>query len=446
MRLIVTATRALAPAACALVLWIGGAVAQDTGELEILLEALRANVGLKGDVAVALDSRKKLADLGRRAPDTVVPAVADTLRVAQGSDRAIRQFRLALVGVLEEIGPAAAGAVPLLTEIVLDRDPKREWLRLKARAALAAIGTPEAEQVRRGAARGAMEDWAASATPEDVRRLVEQHAFLIRRELRNPAPRDTLIAPSVESLGDLGPRAESAAETLILAYGDPRLGEGLRRSIATALGALGVEDVDAAAKRVGRAPNTLSGVLGDAESEDPLISQMAMGELSGLGARGESVDALIRALEENRNPGTAARVLGDFGAVASRALPTLIPYVNDPRAAPNVIQALARIGPRDQRVITILRRVARREGHPYRGLAIKALGDIRARGGLPEMTAALSDPEKFVRALAAKAHGKLGRQATSALPVLGALLDDPEPEVRAAAAQALEDIGRALAE
>lgn len=444
----IAAIRALALAACVATLWFAAALAQDAVALEALLEDLRTNVGLDGDVAVALDSQEALAEMGRRDPETIIPAVADALRAAQGSDSQIRQFRLALVGVLEQIGPAAAEAVPLLTAIVLDRDPRREWLRFKAQAALAAIGTPEAEQVRRGAARGAMAEWTARAAPEDVRRVVDQHAFLIRRELRNQAPRDTLIAPSVESLADLGPRAEPAAETLLLAYGDPRLGEDLRRSLAWVLGALGVEDVEQAAARMPaarQAPDALSSVLGDAESEDPLISQMAMAELSALGVRGESIDALIRALEENRNPGTAARVLGEFGTVASRALPALIPHVNDRRAAPNVIQALARIGPRDQRVITVLRRVARREGHPYRGLAVKALGDIRALAGLPEMTAALADPEAFTRVLAAKAHGKLGAESRPALPALGALLDDPEDEVRAAAARAMEDIGRALA-
>lgn len=448
MRYIATAARALVPLACALAAWCGAALAQEPGEVETLIEALRSNVGLEGDVVVALESREALAGLGRRDPDAVVPALTDALRVAQGSDRATRQFRLALVGVLEEMGPAAAEAVPLLTAIVLDRDPKREWLRFKAQSALAAIGTPEAEQVRRGAARGAMEEWAARATPEEVQRVVEQHAFLIRRELRNETPRDALVAPSVDSLRALGPRARTAGDTLVLAYADPRLGESLRGSIAEALRDLGIEDIDVAAAEIPaskRRPDRLAAVLGDMDSDDPLIRRMAMSDLAGLGARGESIDALIAALQENRDPGAAARVLGNFGTAASRAVPSLIPYVNDRLAAPNVIQALARIGPRDQRVITLLRRVARHDDHPYRGLAVKALGDIGAYGGLPEMTAALSAEDKHTRALAAKAHGKLGLRARSALPALGALLEDPEPEVRAAAAGAMEQIGRALA-
>jgi HEAT repeat protein len=74
-------------------------------------------------------------------------------------------------------------------------------------------------------------------------------------------------------------------------------------------------------------------------------------------------------------------------------------------------------------------------------VALRMLGDKRA---LPALTAALDDPEPFVRADAAEAIGNLG-DAGQAAPLARALQSDPDARVRLQAAMALRRAAGPLA-
>jgi len=81
-----------------------------------------------------------------------------------------------------------------------------------------------------------------------------------------------------------------------------------------------------------------------------------------------------------------------------------------------------------------------------RGGAI-TLGGLRAQAAaaVPALIEALQDPTPPVREAAAYALGSIGAQAQAAIPALIAAIKDPEPDVRAGAAEALVRLHRMLA-
>ena len=81
-----------------------------------------------------------------------------------------------------------------------------------------------------------------------------------------------------------------------------------------------------------------------------------------------------------------------------------------------------------------------------RGGAI-TLGGLRAQAAaaVPALIEALQDPNPPVREAAAYALGSIGAQAQAAIPALIAAIKDPEPDVRVSAAEALVRLHRMLA-
>jgi hypothetical protein len=74
-------------------------------------------------------------------------------------------------------------------------------------------------------------------------------------------------------------------------------------------------------------------------------------------------------------------------------------------------------------------------------MAAAALGSLAAPHALPELSRALTAPDKYTRILAAQALGALGPAATQAVPDLDALAGDPDVDVRIAGVEALGRIG-----
>ncbi len=64
------------------------------------------------------------------------------------------------------------------------------------------------------------------------------------------------------------------------------------------------------------------------------------------------------------------------------------------------------------------------------------------KGGVPELAAALSDPDAATRGLAAMALRDRGAASVPALPALEKALRDPDPNVRLMSANALAALGR----
>jgi HEAT repeat protein len=413
-------------------------------DLSAVFATLRENTGLSGNIVVSLQTQDRLAELVKQDPGSVVPAIVAELKGLSTADGKAVNYRMALISALEKAGPAAEAAVPALTEIVQDEKERNDFVLLKAQMALAAIGTPQARDAGRAAGRKSVEHWARGASAADLTRAVEEHAYLIRRELRSTHLSEEIIDASVTALAVMGKDASSAAPELLQAWRDPRIGTSLRARVTTALGAVGVEDAEAAAgERDERHAEALplEGILADVRSNESLVSTLAMMELAERGASPQAVDALIAALEEKRNPGQAALVLGRFGQPARRAIPFLLPYARDRSAGPNVIQALGLLGEGDARVTQVLRAIVSDGGSPHRALAAAALGSLHSPSALFELRGALSGTDKYTRILSAKAIGALGSQGAPAIGELAALLEDHDLDIRAAAVDSLGSIG-----
>jgi|GEM_PF-2400815 len=420
-------------------------VAVQAEGLSSLLQALKENVGLAGNIVVSLETQKKISELGKREPGAVVPVIVRELKTAGISGRKTVDYRMALMSVIEGMGPAAEEAVPVLTVIVQDEKERNDFVLLKARMALAAIGTPSARQTAKASDQKNVEQWLRKASRKEVAEAVAQHAYFMRRELRSAHMSEEMLEASVAALLPMGPQAGMATPTLLRAWQDPRIGEKLRAQITRTLAAAGVTDVEAASKRVRKQDavdgNSVEEVIADIRSDTPLVSTLAMTELGAQGPSEKALDTLIGTLKENKHPGQAALVLGRFGPAAQRAVPSLLPYLSDPVAGASVIQALGQIGVGDPEVVAGLRRIVADEKHPNRGLAASTLGSLRSVSALPELRLALSAPEKYTRILTAKAIAALGSEATPAIPDLIALVEDSDLDVRMSAVEALGVIG-----
>ena len=78
-----------------------------------------------------------------------------------------------------------------------------------------------------------------------------------------------------------------------------------------------------------------------------------------------------------------------------------------------------------------------------RAAAARILGELgpAAKEAVPDLEAALADPDKDVRRCAARSLGDIGKAAKPAVPALGKTLKDPDAPVRQASAYALGRIG-----
>jgi hypothetical protein len=270
----------------------------DAASPEELIEVLKANVYLTGDIVKRMDAQTRLERLGRQDPAAVVPLVLAELAPPRSYGKIAAHQRLALIELLRDIGPAAEAAVPRLVEIMSDPEEPFESVQSQSAAALTRIGTADAKAAAKAYYAGLTTAFADTASDEEAVRSASQSAFLIRKELRSRAPSDGVIGASVDQLRALGQRASPAQPTLLRAYNDPRLSQDLRAEIATALQVTGVSDVPAAAaEAAARAsiPDILAEVIEETRSEDDFVRGLAMGELGRLGPSKAAIDALIKA-------------------------------------------------------------------------------------------------------------------------------------------------------
>jgi HEAT repeat protein len=436
--------------AVAMMIWAGPArpAELDAASPEELIEVLKANVYLTGDIVKRMEAQKRLQRLGKQDPQAVVPLILKDLAAPRSYGKMAAHRRLALIELLRDIGPAAEAAVPVLVEILDDPEEPFDSVKTQAAMALGWIGTPQAKAAVKAYYDGLTAGFAAKASDPEATRSASQNAFLIRQELRSRAPSDGVIGASVGQLQALGPRASPALPTLLRAYNDPRLGSDLRREIAAVIRSLGVADVEAAAAQAAAevgVPDILSEVIQDTRSEDSFVRGLAMTELGRMGASAPAIDAMIEALDQGRNPGDAANVLGNFGEPAKRALPELARYFDDVDVGANAIQAAGKIGVLDPATITELRRVLTIRSHRHRGMAASALGALKANTAVPELARAIVDGGRYDRILATKALGEMGKHAAPAVGILAAVLGDPDQDLRLAAVEALGRIGEVAA-
>lgn len=432
---------------------IAGAASARSSELdaaspEELVDVLKANVYLTGDIVKRMAAQNRLEQLGKQDPQAVVPLVIKALSPPRSYGKIAGHQRLALIELLRDLGPAAEASVSVLVEILDDPEEPSDAVKMQAAAALGRIGTAEARSAAQAYYAGLQRGFARETTTAEATRSVEQNAFLIRQELRRSEPSDSVIRASVGSLSALGPRSAPAIPTLLRAYSDHRLGTALHKQIGNAIRTAGVSDVEGAAAQAAAergVADILSEVIAETRHRDPFVSSLAMTELGQSGASEPAIEALISALREGRNPGDAARVLGDFGEPAARALPDIARYFDDDGSGPNAIQAAGKIGVKDPVTIAALRRVLANPDHRHRGQAAVALGRLGATEALPELQQALADGGKYDRILSAQALGRLGPAAAPAVNSLLVAVNESDVDVRRAAVVALGQIGEAAA-
>jgi HEAT repeat protein len=420
----------------------------DAASPEELIEVLKANVYLTGNIVKRMAAQRRLERLGKQDPKAVVPLIIKELLPPRSYGKIAGHQRLALIGLLRDLGPAAEASTSLLVEVLNDREEPYESVKTQAAAALGRIGTPEAKAAAQAYYAGLQRDSAGRTAKMEAPRSVALSAFLIRQELRHSQPSDGVISASVGSLSAFGPRSAPALPTLLRAYGDPRLGTALHNRIGNAIRAAGVSNIESAAAKAAAArgvADILSEVIAETRHQEPFVRGLAMIELGRLGASEPAIEAMISALRAGRNPGDAARVLGGFGRPAARALPDIARYFDDERSGANAIQAAGKIGVQDPAIVARLRRVLANPNHRHRGQAASALGRLKAVQALPELQQALNHGGKYDRILSAKALGRMGPAAADAVDSLAATLDGPDLDLRRAAVVALGRIGEAAA-
>ena len=420
----------------------------DSASPEELIEVLKANVYLTGNIVKRLAAQKRLERLGKQDPQAVVPLIIKELSPPRSYGKIVGHQRLALIELLRDLGPAAEASTSLLVEILKDQEEPYESVKTQAALALDRIGNPEAKAAARAYYAGLQRESTGTVAKTEAMRSLSQSAFLIRQELRRRQPSDNVISAALASVSAFGPRSASTLPTLLRAYSDPRLGIALHNKIGNAIRTAGVSDIERAAAKAASErgiPDILSEIIAETRHREPFVRSLAMIELGRLGPSEPAIEAMISALQERRNPGDAARVLGDFGKSAKRALPDIARYLDDERAGPNAIQAVGKIGVKDPAIVAQLRRILATHGHRHRGQAASALGKLKATEALAELQQALADGSKYIRILSAKALGRLGPEAAPAVDSLAATLHGPDLDLRRVAVEALGRIGEAAA-
>ncbi len=410
-----------------------------------LIEIIKRNVWPDTDIATRMAAQKRIEQLGKEAPDQVVPLIIRELETIKRHDKSTVQKRIALIETLRDIGPAAEAASNVLIEILQDADEPNEWVGMAARMALDRIGTADGQKALAEDSKSHAREFASKASDEELRRSAEHSAFLMRQELRRPRPHEGVLTAGLDNLTASGERAANTLPTLLRAYRDPRLSPGAKSKLARAITAMGMTEAQLA-DEAAQPPadiDPFKDLMADVANPDDFINSLAMSELGKLGPSERAIDALIAALDKGHSPGAAANALGAFGPAADRAAPHLIPYLTSRKIGANAIQAVGKIGVKDAGVINELRRIVRSENSAHRGMAADALSKLGVLKALPDLQLALTDKGKYTRILVANAIARFGEDAAPAVEDLGNLLGDPDDDVGRAAVNALGSIGPA---
>lgn len=399
-----------------------------------LLEVLVENADISGNVTKGIAAREELARRGHREPDKVVPLLIEALSLPPSHDRKIAAGRIAMIGVLQDIGPPAEAAVPVLRVIVDDPRERNDWVKMQARMALDRIGTPKAKKAVTESRTAELRRWAQGASVEEMRRAVVQNAYLIRRQLRAAEPGEEMIGAALDVLEVAGDAAKREFPTFGRLAADARLSRDLRQRATTLSG------LSPSATKESGYGDLYEELAREIDADEPLVASLAMEELARLGPSNEAMALLVSALEKGIEPGEAARLLGEYGPRAREAVPLLLARINDAASQANILQALGRIGGEDDRVSAAVVAVLNDRDGPNRGLAADAAGILRLDQAVPSLIDALTDRRKYTRIFAAKALGRVGEDR-GAVSALGNMVEDPDDDVRLAAVEALAALG-----
>ena len=240
--------------------------------------------------------------------------------------------------------------------------------------------------------------------------------------------RDERAVAATKQLGELGAQAVPAIPALNAAMNDRKydaLHGSLRSAAADALGRIGPAAVPVLIKAASSSDESLRTQANQAlasmeqrpaeaapairkqlHNPEPAVRRAAVLALRRLGGESAVLDELQASLKDD-NPGVrqaAAHVLGEIGAPAEAAIPSLIGALRDEQVsvARAATAALALVGPKSDDVIRVLIAIAKDGNRSQRSNAILALGQIgpTATAALPIVQAALSDNDLGLRKVA----------------------------------------------
>jgi HEAT repeat protein/lysophospholipase L1-like esterase len=373
----------------------------DSGVLgDVASEPGEGTSGVASEAAVFVPSRPRAQ--GADAPSNSLPSragepQASRERLIAALHAAEADARARAVWSLSESSSDAAAAADELARLVEDPDP-----RVRAGAARALGRCPPQPDAVVSSLIRHLEDsdervaWRASEALSGMDLGEAQVGALIAIAGRSDS---TGRATAIETLGRMGPVAETAVPLLVAALADPR--RAVRDKAVWALGT------------IGRQPRVAVPAL-VAMLNDPAVAWRAADALAAFRAdAAPAVRPLIAALGSDNASlrWRAAQTLGRLGDVAIEAAPALVTAASD-----------------DQTNVRLA--------------ALHSLAQLRASPLVVESVfdRALSDADPRVRRQAALGLGRLGPAARPALRHLHETLADSDAEVRTAAGKALERI------
>ncbi|MEK7232287.1 MAG: HEAT repeat domain-containing protein [Elusimicrobiota bacterium] len=343
---------------------------------------------------------------------------------------------------VDALGKMGAIAVPGLTEVLKDSDPR---IRFAAAEALERLGP------------------VASAAAS---MLVEVSINDGSRGLCGPGIFPSTCFTTAELLSKIGPSAKKAVvPSLVEAlkndnagvrfwaiYSLEKMGPIAREAIPALAEAIKDSDSSVRFQAVGalvkvgpNSPETVPALVVALSDNYIANRKAAVGALAELGPAGKNAAAeLVEALKDDELADAAAKALGKMGSAAKEAVPALIERFKEDgqfRSRSSLaIEILSKIG---SPALPALLEALKDPNASVRRCAAESLGGISpaTKTAVQALAVALKDDDPNIRTAASMALGKIGPTAKDAVPPLVAALKDQNREVRVAAVSALGDIG-----
>jgi HEAT repeat protein len=361
----------------------------------LVIEALRARLRDSND-CVRLEATAALFRLGAGDDEMLKSAAWKVLETCGKSTVPLNAAQLRAISLLEELGPRAAQAVPVLTLALWDRNV---FIPSMAAEALRSIGP---------AARGAIPS--------------------LRRLLHSDHSDDG--AAALAALAAIGEEGAAA----------------IHEELARNPGLIQLVDASAFKPTPGAAVFILY-LIERLQSGSEEERTRALVALERLKLRSRSVcDGLVRSLTDENEMirMIACRVLGSMGAVARPAIPALCEMMLERNAdlRAQAIASLQEIGPDTRIALPALVESLTDPDEGVRCRAAEALGSMgeAARPASAALCAALRDPEDRVRLAAAMALGRVEESKERAVQELAILMESGKKSVRVEAAAALSQL------
>jgi HEAT repeat protein len=409
-------------------------------------------VGLAADVSIpwcAADDQTT-ADLAERIASSDrtqrLEAIRQAARSGPGAKSAVPQLIAALdaedlsvryeaVHALAAIGPHASAAVEPLTELLSDDLDLLQYAAVTALRQIADSGNPELlERLHKLASQG--------GTP-DVRVAAARTLATLAGEDGKSALQPDVVNVLVEGLASADDHVSSDAIHGLAAAGGaatdsilPLLeskDETTRANAADALAILGLS-----------APSATPALIRSLDTAEGHSTRHLLRALAAVGSDPEvAIPAVLKVLDQQSSDETrltALRALGEFGAEAAPAVPSIVALLegDDPRMRMEAVETLGEIGPAASAAVPPLMQVLQGEDGLLTITAAHALSQI-GEAAVGPLRAMLS--ESGYQLLAATILGDIGPAAAGAVPELVRLIDAEDEDVRRAALLALAGIG-----